>query len=118
MPKNPSTLAIIWTCDPDDIQVGRYTAGPERTPDVSGASGCLPAPGRAHGRAGRPGRDPTHGAPGGDRHGTNGGTYVGAMLTAIFGILAAGEYVVSEDETTSATTAEVPDGQVAELLLS
>ncbi len=45
-------------------------------------------------------------------------THVGSVLTAIFGSLRAGEYVVWDDETTVATTVTVPEGMVAELRLS
>ena len=39
------------------------------------------------------------------------------MLTAIFGSLPAGEYVVWEDATTARTTVTVPEAAVAELFL-
>jgi hypothetical protein len=45
-------------------------------------------------------------------------TDAGPVLTAIFGSLPAGEYVVWEDETTAAATVTVLDGKVAELHLS
>ena len=45
---------------------------------------------------------------------TNGG----AVLTAIFGSLPAGDYVVWEDAGTAGPTVTVPDGAVAELALS
>jgi hypothetical protein len=45
-------------------------------------------------------------------------THAGSMLTAIFGSLPTGDYVVWEDATTAGTTVTVPDGTVAELRLS
>ncbi|MGI8714617.1 MAG: phospholipase [Solirubrobacteraceae bacterium] len=44
-------------------------------------------------------------------------TPAGAALTAVFGSLAAGDYVVWEDETTAGPTVTVPDGAVGELHL-
>ena len=41
----------------------------------------------------------------------------GARLTAIFGSLAAGDYLVWEDETTPGPVVTVPEGQVAEVSL-
>jgi hypothetical protein len=41
----------------------------------------------------------------------------GARLTAIFGSLAAGDYVVWEDETTPGPVVTVPEGRVAEVSL-
>jgi hypothetical protein len=31
VPRSPSALVIIWTCDPDDIQVGRHTVTRENS---------------------------------------------------------------------------------------
>ena len=45
------------------------------------------------------------------------GTLAGSMLTAIFGSLPAGDYVVWEDAVTAGATVAVPDGGVAELRL-
>jgi hypothetical protein len=45
-------------------------------------------------------------------------TQESTMLTAIFGSLAAGDYVVWEDAMTAGPTVTVPDGIVAELRLS
>jgi hypothetical protein len=45
-------------------------------------------------------------------------TQEGSMLTAIFGSLPAGDYVVWENATTAAATVTVPEGTVAELRLS
>jgi hypothetical protein len=45
-------------------------------------------------------------------------THAGPMLTAIFGSLPTGDYVVWDDATTAGTTATVPEGTVAELRLS
>ena len=45
-------------------------------------------------------------------------TAAGMVLTAVFGSLAAGEYVVWADETTAGPTIVVPDGGVTELSLS
>jgi hypothetical protein len=45
-------------------------------------------------------------------------TQAGSMLTAIFGSLPAGEYVVWEDATTAGPTATVAEGTVAELRMS
>ena len=42
----------------------------------------------------------------------------GSTLTAIFGSLPAGQYVVWEDEATRGETVTVPDGAVAELHLA
>lgn len=42
-------------------------------------------------------------------------THAGAVLTAIFGSLASGDYVVWEDAETAGPTVTVPDGAVAEL---
>jgi hypothetical protein len=42
----------------------------------------------------------------------------GSTLTAIFGSLPAGEYVIWEDEATEGDTVTVPDGAVAEVHLS
>ena len=41
----------------------------------------------------------------------------GTMLTAIFGSLPAGDYVIWEDATTAGPTVTVPEGGVAELRL-
>ncbi len=41
----------------------------------------------------------------------------GASLTAIFGSLLAGEYVIWEDATTEGPVVEVPDGAVAQIRL-
>ena len=40
------------------------------------------------------------------------------MLTAIFGSLPAGEYVIWEDETTAGQSVTVSDGAVAEIVLA
>jgi hypothetical protein len=45
-------------------------------------------------------------------------TNAGAVLTAIFGSLSAGEYVVWEDARNAGPAVTVPDGAVAELGLS
>lgn len=46
-------------------------------------------------------------------------TYSGASrLTAVFGSLAAGEYVIWTDEDTEGPTVSIPSGAVAELRLS
>src|SRR5205085_5555888 len=45
-------------------------------------------------------------------------TQRGSLLTAIFGSLPAGEYVVWEDATTRGPVVTVPDGAVAEVRLS
>jgi hypothetical protein len=45
-------------------------------------------------------------------------TQAGPVLTAIFGSLPAGDYVVWEDEQTSGPMVSVPEGAVAELRLS
>ncbi|MFZ0091968.1 MAG: hypothetical protein WAL63_20890 [Solirubrobacteraceae bacterium] len=45
-------------------------------------------------------------------------TQTGPVLTAIFGSLPAGEYVVWEDEETAGPTVAVPEAAVAELRLS
>jgi hypothetical protein len=42
----------------------------------------------------------------------------GSALTAVFGSLPAGQYVVWEDETTRGETVTVPDGAVAEVHLT
>ena len=42
----------------------------------------------------------------------------GSILTAIFGSLAAAEYVIWEDATTPGPSVTVPDGGVAQLALS
>jgi hypothetical protein len=42
----------------------------------------------------------------------------GSTLTAIFGSLPAGQYVIWEDEATEGDTITVPDGAVAELYLA
>lgn len=44
-------------------------------------------------------------------------THAGSMLTAIFGSLAAGDYVIWEDATTAGATVTVAEGKVAELRL-
>jgi len=44
-------------------------------------------------------------------------TQAGPVLTAIFGSLAAGDYVVWRDADTAGPTVTVPDGAVAELRL-
>jgi hypothetical protein len=41
----------------------------------------------------------------------------GSTLTAIFGSLPAGEYVIWEDDTTAGPVIEVPDGGVAQIEL-
>ena len=45
-------------------------------------------------------------------------TQAGSVLTAIFGSLDAGDYVVWEDAETAGPTVTVPEGAVAELKLS
>ncbi len=45
-------------------------------------------------------------------------TQSGPILTAIFGSLAAGEYVIWRDETTPGPTVTVPEAAVAEVRLS
>jgi hypothetical protein len=45
-------------------------------------------------------------------------THAGGVLTAIFGSLASGDYVVWEDARTAGPTVAVPEGAVAELRLS
>lgn len=45
-------------------------------------------------------------------------TRTGSMLTAIFGSLPAGEYLIWEDETTDGPVITVPEGAVAELHLT
>ena len=45
------------------------------------------------------------------------GAQAGTMLTAIFGSLPAGDYVVWEDATSAAATVTVPDGSFAEVQL-
>ncbi len=45
-------------------------------------------------------------------------TQAGSLLTAIFGSLPAGDYVVWEDAVTAGPTATVTEGTVAELRLS
>lgn len=42
---------------------------------------------------------------------------LGSTLTAIFGSLPAGEYVIWEDSSTAGPVIEVPDGGVAQILL-
>jgi len=59
---------------------------------------------------------------GGDRHRVHTGVHerssdAGRTLTAIFGSLAAGQYVIWEDEATEGDTVTVPDGAVAEVHL-
>jgi hypothetical protein len=44
-------------------------------------------------------------------------TQAGSKLTAIFGSLEAGDYVVWADETTAGTTVEISEGAVTELFL-
>lgn len=44
-------------------------------------------------------------------------TQAGSMLTAIFGSLPAGDYVVWEDAVTAGPVVSVPDGAVAEVML-
>jgi hypothetical protein len=44
-------------------------------------------------------------------------TQAGSMLTAVFGSLPAGEYIVWENATTAGPTVMVPEGSVAELRL-
>jgi hypothetical protein len=46
------------------------------------------------------------------------GTHAGAALTAIFGSLASGDYVVWRDASTAGPTVTVPEGAVEELELS
>jgi hypothetical protein len=46
------------------------------------------------------------------------GTHAGAGLTAIFGSLASGDYVVWTDASTAGPTVTVPEGAVEELELS
>jgi hypothetical protein len=60
---------------------------------------------------------------GGDGHRVHTGvhersTYAGSALTAVFGSLPDGDYVVWEDATTAGPTVTVPEGAVAELRLS
>jgi hypothetical protein len=43
---------------------------------------------------------------------------VGSMLTAIFGSLPAGDYMIWEDDVTEGDTVTVPDGEVAEVHLT
>ncbi len=45
-------------------------------------------------------------------------TQAGPVLTAIFGSLAAGEYVIWQDATTPGPTVTVPEAAVAEVTLS
>jgi hypothetical protein len=59
----------------------------------------------------------------GDGHRVHTGVHLrstngGAVLTAIFGSLPSGDYVVWEDAGTAGPTVTVPDGAVAELALS
>lgn len=56
----------------------------------------------------------------GDRHRVHTGVHerssdAGSTLTAIFGSLPAGQYVIWEDEATEGDTVTVPDGAVAEV---
>ena len=44
-------------------------------------------------------------------------TQAGSLLTAIFGSLPTGDYVVWENETTAAATVTVREGEVSELSL-
>ncbi len=46
------------------------------------------------------------------------GTQAGPVLSAIFGSLPAGEYVIWKDAATDAGTVMVPEGAVAEIQLS
>jgi hypothetical protein len=46
------------------------------------------------------------------------GTHAGAVLTAIFGSLPSGDYVVWQDAMTAGPTVTVPEGTVTELGLS
>jgi hypothetical protein len=46
------------------------------------------------------------------------GSDAGSTLTAIFGTLPAGQYVIWEDEATEGDTITVPDGAVAEVQLA
>jgi hypothetical protein len=46
------------------------------------------------------------------------GTQAGPVLTAIFGSLPAGDYLVWADEDTAGPTVSVPEGAVAEVRLS
>jgi hypothetical protein len=62
-------------------------------------------------------------AAGGDGHRVHTGVHergsdAGSTLTAIFGSLPAGQYVVWEDEVTAGETVKVPDGAVAEVHLA
>jgi hypothetical protein len=45
-------------------------------------------------------------------------THAGSVLTAVFGSLAAGDYVVWVDATTEGPAVTVPDGAVVELSLN
>ena len=45
------------------------------------------------------------------------GSHAGSTLTAIFGSLPAGRYVIWKDESTAGETVTVPDGAVAEVHL-
>ena len=45
------------------------------------------------------------------------GSLTGSTLTAIFGSLPAGQYVIWEDDTTAGDTVTVPDGAVTEVQL-
>jgi hypothetical protein len=45
-------------------------------------------------------------------------THAGAVLTAVFGSVAAGDYVVWKDASTAGPTVRVPEGAIAELELS
>jgi hypothetical protein len=45
------------------------------------------------------------------------GVQAGSVLTAIFGSLRTGDYVIWEDATTAAATVTVPEGSIAELQL-
>ena len=62
-------------------------------------------------------------AAGGDGHRVHTGVHergcaAGSRLTAIFGSLRAGTYVIWEDEATEGDTVTVPDGAVAEVHLA
>jgi hypothetical protein len=46
------------------------------------------------------------------------GSDAGSTLTAIFGSLRAGEYVIWEDASTAGAVVDVPDGAVAQIRLS